>query len=71
MIMCLLYEEENKVMGIVLMICGAFWIIFSLLNNTRNIKSAIFFKVIPFFTGLVTIVCAMDLLGWVSIFLTT
>ena len=55
-------------MGIILMICGAFWIIFSLLNNTQNIKSAIFFKVIPFFTGLVTIVCAMDLLDWVSIF---
>lgn len=55
-------------MGIVLMICGAFWITFSLLNNTRNIKSAIFFKVIPFFTGLATVVCAIDLFGWVSIF---
>lgn len=55
-------------MGIVLMICGAFWIIFSFLNNTCNIKSAIFFKVIPFFTGLATIVCAMDLFGWVNIF---
>lgn len=56
------------IMGIILMVCGAFWIIFSLLNNTRNIKSAILFKVIPFFTGLATIVCAMDLFGWVNIF---
>ena len=56
------------IMEIILMICGAFWIVFSLLNNTRNIKSAIFFKIIPFFTGLATIVCAMDLFGWVNIF---
>jgi len=56
------------IMEIILMVCGAFWIIFSLLNNTRNIKSAIFFKVIPFFTGLAAILCAMDLFGWVNIF---
>lgn len=56
------------IMEIILMVCGVFWIIFSLLNITKNIKSAIFFKVIPFFTGLATIVCAMDLLGWISIF---
>jgi hypothetical protein len=56
------------VMEIILMVCGAFWIISALMTNTRNIKSAIFFKVIPFFTGLATIVCAMDLLDWVNIF---
>ena len=50
-------------MEIILMVCGAFWIVFSLVNITKNIKSAIFFKVIPFFTGLATIVCAMDLFG--------
>lgn len=55
-------------MGIVLMICGAFWIISALMLNTKEWKSAIFFKVIPFFTGLATIVCAMDLFGWVNIF---
>lgn len=55
-------------MEVILMICGTFWIAFSLLNNTRNIKSAIFYKVIPFFTGIATVACAMDLLGWVSIF---
>lgn len=56
------------IMEIILMVCGAFWIISALMTNTKNIKSAIFFKVIPFFTGLATIVCAMDLFGWVNIF---
>lgn len=55
-------------MEIILMICGTFWIIYALMTNTKNIASAIFFKVIPFFTGLATIVCAMDLFGWVNIF---
>ena len=56
------------IMEIILMVCGAFWIISALMTNTKNIQSAIFFKVIPFFTGLATIVCAMDLFGWVNIF---
>ena len=56
------------IMEIILMVCGVFWIVFSLIQNTRNIKSALVFKVIPFFTGVATIVCAMDLLSWVNIF---
>lgn len=56
------------IIEIILMICGAFWITSALMTNTKNTKSAIFFKVIPFFTGLATIVCAMDLFGWVNIF---
>lgn len=56
------------IMGIILMVCGAFWIINALMLDTKNLKSAIWFKVIPFFTGLATIVCAMDLFGWVNIF---
>lgn len=55
-------------MEIILMVCGVFWIIFSLITITRNIQSAIVYKVIPFFTGLATIMCAMDLFGWVNIF---
>lgn len=35
-------------MGIILMICGCIWIVQSLILNTKNFKSAIFFKVIPF-----------------------
>lgn len=56
------------IMRIILMVCGTFWIIFSLTQHTMNFKSAMFYKVIPFFTGLATIVCAMDLFGWVNIF---
>lgn len=55
-------------METILMICGIYWIFFSLIQNTLNFKSAIVFKVIPFFAGLATVVCAMDLLGWVNIF---
>lgn len=55
-------------MGIVLMVCGVFWIIFSLLQHASNVKSSVFYKVIPFFTGFVTVICAMDLFDWVSIF---
>lgn len=56
------------IMGIILMVCGVFWIISSLMLNTKGWQSAIFFKVIPFFTGFAIIVCAMDLFGWVNIF---
>lgn len=56
------------IMGIILMVCGAYWIANALLLNTKNWQSAMLFKVIPFFTGLATIVCAMDLFGWVNIF---
>lgn len=56
------------IMGIILMVCGMYWIISALIINTKNVLSAILFKVIPFFTGLVTIMCAMNLFGWVNIF---
>lgn len=55
-------------MGIILMICGCIWIIQSLILNTKNFKSAIFFKVIPFFTGIATIFCAMNIFGWIHVF---
>lgn len=55
-------------MGIILVVSGVFWVISALTLNTKNVGSAIFFKVIPFFTGLANIVCAMDLFGWVNIF---
>lgn len=56
------------IMGIILMVCGAYWISNALLLSTKNWQSAMLFKVIPFFTGLATMVCAMDLFGWVNIF---
>ena len=55
-------------MGIILMICGVHWVMSALVLNTKNFLSAIFFKVIPFFTGFITIICAMNLFGWVNIF---
>lgn len=35
-------------MGIVLMICGVFWVVYSFITHTHNFKSAVAFKVIPF-----------------------
>ena len=55
-------------MKLVLLICGIYWIIFSFINRTQNVKSAIFYKVLPFFTGLAEIICAADLYGWVNVF---
>ena len=55
-------------MEIILMVCGVFWIIFSLIQHTRNLKSAIIFKVIPFSTGVATCLCSMNMLGWINIF---
>lgn len=55
-------------MANILTVCGLFWIIFALIVNTRKFVAAILFKVIPLFTGLATLLCAMDLYGWVNIF---
>lgn len=55
-------------MAIILMICGVFWITFSLVIHTKNFISAFCFKAIPFFMGLAVTLCAMDLLGWTNIF---
>lgn len=55
-------------MEILLMICGCYWIVSSLILNTKNWSSALFFKVLPFFTGVITCLCAMDMLNWVNIF---
>ena len=56
------------IMEIILMICGIFWVGYSFITYTNNIKSSIIFKVVPFFTGFLTILCAMNLFGWVNIF---
>lgn len=54
-------------MAIALMICGVFWVTLGLAGHTKNFSSALCFKVIPFFTGLTVIICAMNLLGWVNL----
>lgn len=52
-------------MEYILLICGIFWIVAGLIANTKN---PVLFKVLPFFTGVATCLCAMDLMEWVNIF---
>ena len=40
-----------NVLDIILLIVGAFQIIFSFINNTSNIEASIIYRVIPFFSG--------------------
>lgn len=54
-------------MAVTLMICGVFWIALGLVVHTKNFRSALCFKVIPFFTGLAVMLCAMNLFGWVNL----
>ena len=58
----------NHVMAYILLVCGCWNIFAALTCNTSGMKAAAFFKVIPFFTGCAACMCAMDMLGWVSIF---
>ena len=51
-----------------LIICGVIWISMSFITKTKNLPSSILFKVIPFFTGIATVMCAMQLYGWINIF---
>lgn len=50
--------ENVEVLDIILCVIGVFLIVFSFLMNTKNVKSAIWFKVIPFFSGAYCIVYA-------------
>lgn len=54
-------------MAVTLMICGVFWVALGLVVHTKNFKSALCFKIIPFFTGLAVMLCAMNLFGWVNL----
>jgi hypothetical protein len=53
--------------GWITLICGVLWIVYSLILNTKNFVSAIFFKVIPFFTGLASIFVSGILFGFINI----
>lgn len=55
------------VTAIILMICGAFWIVFSFLNNTKNVASAMFYRVIPFTTGMIVVGIALGMLGVINV----
>lgn len=55
-------------MEYILLVCGLIWIIFGLTMNTKNFVSALVFRVLPFFTGVAACMCAMDLMGYISVF---
>jgi hypothetical protein len=57
----------GKSMEIILMFCSAIWIVFGLITNTKNVPSAIIYKVMPVVTGLLVMLCGMNLNGWVNI----
>ena len=52
----------------VLFVCGVYEIVVSLLNNAHGILNRVLLKIIQFFVGMATLLCAMDLIGWVNIF---
>jgi hypothetical protein len=52
---------------IIVLVSGVFMIVFSLIMNTKNLKSSIVFKVIPFFLGLADIFVFAVLMGWIII----
>lgn len=59
--------DDVEVLDIILCVIGVFLIVFSFLMNTEDVKSAIWFKVIPFFSGAYCIVCACISSGIIKI----
>ena len=53
--------------AIILMICGAFWIVSSFLSKTKNVQSTIFYNVIPFITGVIAFRIALGMIGVINI----
>lgn len=47
---------------------GIYFIILTFLNNTKNIKSTIVFKIVPFFIGLCITVSMLQHMGFIHIF---
>lgn len=58
----------NHVMAYILLACGCWNIFASLVGQTNGFIASVFFRIIPFSTGCVVCLCAMNMLGWVSIF---
>lgn len=55
------------ILEVILCIIGVFFIIYSFLMNTKNVKSAILFRVIPFFGGAYCVFYACVASGFVKI----
>lgn len=56
-----------NIFEIILCVIGAWWIIVSFITSTKNIQSAIFYKVIPFICGAYCIFFALYNSGIVKI----
>ena len=54
-------------MAIIVMVCGIYWMFFGLIQNTNNLRSSIVYKVLPFFTGMLALLVAMDWMCWINI----
>lgn len=54
-------------MEILLLACGCYWILMSLMIKTKEWFSSLLVKIIPFFTGVIVCLVSMNLMGWVSI----
>ena len=53
-------------MKVALLVCDLYWIMFSFIVSTKKCYASLFFKVIPFFTGIITSLWALKLLGIVN-----
>lgn len=49
---------------ITLLVNGLYLVIFALVNHTKDIRSSIVYKVIPFFLGCACLLAAYHLWGW-------
>ena len=58
---------QEDMMAIIVMVCGIYWMFFGLIQNTNNLRSSIVYKVLPFFTGMLALLVAMDWMCWINI----
>ncbi len=55
------------VLEVILCVIGVFFIICSFLMNTKNVQSAILFKIIPFFCGVYCVFYACLTSGYIKL----
>ena len=58
---------QEDMMAIIVMVCGIYWMFVGLIQNTNNLRSSIVYKVLPFFTGMLALLVAMDWMCWINI----
>lgn len=57
----------NTILAYISLVAGLYFIIFSFLMNTENIRSAMFFQILPFFLGVGNIFVALNLFNIITI----